>query len=147
MTRKIFRLFKHKEVAFSIQSGVFRLKNLIRKLEQTSKHQKSVRQEFFGSKAEIDQLETIQEEKSQNSESQRRRSILSDLQPEEDELRIIKNPEFIDSKTQLVLRIVNEALGIVADMFELIYYFFDHVSFLCKIEVVQNKTTKQVFWG
>lgn len=144
MTRKIFRFFKHKGVISSIRSGLLRLKQLFSKFDQTLKHQRSIRQEFFGSKVELDQLETIQEEKSQTSEHERRQSILSDLQPEEAELRIIKNPEFIDSKTQLVLRIIHEALGITADVFELTYYIFDHLSFLGKIEVIQNKNTKKV---
>lgn len=144
MTRKVFRFFKHKGCVLSIRGGVARLRLLLRKFEQTSKHQLSIQREFFGSKVEIEPLETILEEKSHLSDSMRRGSALSELHPEEAELRQIKNPEFIDSKTQLSLRIANEALGIVADFFELTYYCFDHLSFLGKIEVIQNPRVRKV---
>jgi hypothetical protein len=71
-------------------------------------------------------------------------SPLSDLVPEESELRIIKSPQFLDSKVQLSLRILHQILGILADMFGLAYYLMDHMSFLGRIDVITNPKTKRV---
>jgi hypothetical protein len=104
-----------------------------------------VRQEFFKSLNDIKQLETIGEEKSFTSNSQK--SYHNESQPQESEiseLKNIKSPEFLDSKTQLGFRIANELLGVIADVFGMLYYISDHFSFMGKIEVIQNPKIKKV---
>ena len=143
MTRKIFRFFKHRGGINSIKSGTTNLRNLLKKFEQTFKHDRNMKREFLHSLEEMPMLEIIGEEKSDSSKNQKS-DFLDDIRPQENELKIIKSPEFIDSKTQLFLRIINEILGIVADFFGLVYYFFDHLSFMTKIDVIQNENAKKV---
>ena len=143
MTRKIFRFFKHRGGINSIKSGSTRLKTLLKKFEQTFKHDKNLKQEFLHSLEQPKLLETIGEEKSDSSKNLINSSNEL-IMPEESELKIIKSPEFIDSKTQLCFRIANEVLGLIADFFGLTYYFFDHLSFLGKIDIIENPRAKQV---
>ena len=143
MTRKIFRFFKHRGGINSIKSGSIKLKELLKKFEQTFKHDKNLKKDFLNSLEQPNFLETIGEEKSDSSKNQIDSS--NDLIiPEESELKNIKSPEFIDSKTQLCFRIANEILGLIADFFGLVYYFFDHLSFLGKIDVIENPQAKKV---
>lgn len=139
MTRKIFRFFKHQGCITSIKDGVEKLGALLRKYEQTSKHNSRLKQRFFASRGSVSNLEVILDEESLETGS--------DVQPEESELRIIKSPQFIDSKLQLGLKILHRVLGLVEDCFGLLYYFMDHFCFLGRIEVITSPGVKKVSLG
>ena len=65
---------------------------------------------------------------------------------EEDQIdmRLIKTPEFIDSKRQISLRIINEFLKLGNSFFGLLYLLSDHASFMMKINAIQSPAKKKV---
>lgn len=145
MTRKIFRFFKHKNAVNSIYGGIQKLGELLKKYEQTKRHDYDIKKQFFGSSSDVRRLEGTRDQNEYEEDPHIiKETPLTDVVPEESELRIIKSPRFLDSKVQLSLRILHQILGILADLFGLAYYFMDHMSFLGRIDVITNPKTKKV---
>lgn len=132
-TRKMFRFFKHLNSLKSIKNNYSDLKQHIKKFKNKFLH------DIQGAKNDNGQDNEIESENILENKSKCLKRTKSN-----EEIKIIEQTFYRDSKRQLISRIIYSLCKLSSSILGFCYYFADHLSFLTKIEVITDPSKRKV---